>query len=348
MHLAVDWDEEYVLSLPLGENDRLERKGTPSLDVTPGGNEGKTRSELAKQLSAFANTGGGQIVYGLKNDGSVDSGGVSETIRGLTKEWLEDLIPVLTEFEISGVNVYPIRGKSSSSKIENGKALFVIDVPDSDRAPHQSTADRLYYVRLGGKSRPAPHRLIEDIRNRAKHPRVDLIAELDIHALDLPVETPGPLSGRVTLTFKIRLRNMGFLKSQNTCFYFELNWPSANVFDFDNTLVSLRRAERKSAAYWEVLHPLYPGMDILVKFNVDGPISLSTGTPFHPWPFWTVDSHNDLSKAAYQWTLFADSAPMKTGQGTLGMLQFDLEMYKAVGKHPKSQEIFQRYPGLSG
>jgi predicted HTH transcriptional regulator len=42
----------------------------------------KTRplNELAKQLSAFANVGGGRIIYGLKNDGSID-GGVSTTMK---------------------------------------------------------------------------------------------------------------------------------------------------------------------------------------------------------------------------------------------------------------------------
>jgi hypothetical protein len=71
-------------------------------------------------------------------------GGVSVAIRGSTKEWLEDLIPVLTDFEIVGVNVHQIASESDHSKLEKGKALYIVDVPDSDRAPHQSTTDHLY------------------------------------------------------------------------------------------------------------------------------------------------------------------------------------------------------------
>src|SRR5262249_34675564 len=100
----------------------------------------------------------------------------SRVIRGRqpTKEWLEDLIPTLTEYEIVGVNVYEILEGSQSSTIAAGKALYVVDIPDSERAPHQSKRDGRYYVRLGSKSQPASHRLIEDIRNRGRTPDLEL------------------------------------------------------------------------------------------------------------------------------------------------------------------------------
>ena len=62
--------------------------------------ERTVRDELAKQLSAFANTGGGQVIYGLTNTGAVDNGGVARSVRGRqsTKEWLENVIPNLTDF----------------------------------------------------------------------------------------------------------------------------------------------------------------------------------------------------------------------------------------------------------
>ena len=70
---TVEWIEDDVLSLPLGENDAFERKGAALLDLTLAqAREDSVRDELAKQLSAFANTGGGQIIYGLTNAGAVD------------------------------------------------------------------------------------------------------------------------------------------------------------------------------------------------------------------------------------------------------------------------------------
>ena len=94
------WDESYILSLPL-EDDRWERKGSKLLDLNlPDVIRDKVCGELAKQLSAFANTGGGAIIYGLSDDGHIDGGGVSQVIKGRqpTKEWLESIIPTLTEY----------------------------------------------------------------------------------------------------------------------------------------------------------------------------------------------------------------------------------------------------------
>jgi len=158
-----NWNENDVLALPLGENDSFERKGSRLLDLTlPGVKEGDVLNELAKQLSAFSNAGGGQIIYGVDNNGKVDQGGIAVSVKGnqSTKEWLEDVIPTLTEFEIMGFNVYEIAANAGSSNIAEQKALYIVDVPDSDRAPHQSKRDLKYYVRLPGKSHPAPHRNI--------------------------------------------------------------------------------------------------------------------------------------------------------------------------------------------
>lgn len=63
-----DWEEDDALALPPGENDRFERKGTQLLDLTiPNVKVDAVLNELAKQLSAFANMGGGSDH--LRSDG---------------------------------------------------------------------------------------------------------------------------------------------------------------------------------------------------------------------------------------------------------------------------------------
>src|SRR5438270_10325574 len=100
----VIWNEEHIDSL-LREDHRVERKGSLLFDFG-NRNDGHAKDELAKQLSAFANCGGGSLILGVGNDGRID-GGIPVVIRGRqsTKEWLEDIIPRLTDPEIVGFRV---------------------------------------------------------------------------------------------------------------------------------------------------------------------------------------------------------------------------------------------------
>src|SRR2546428_2738772 len=116
------WNEDDVLALPLGENDTFERKGSKLLDLTlPGVRESNVLNELAKQLSAFSNIGGGRIFYRVADDGTVDNGGVALSVKGSTKEWVGDIVPTLTEFQIVGFNVYEMRSNPTNSKIATGQ-----------------------------------------------------------------------------------------------------------------------------------------------------------------------------------------------------------------------------------
>jgi hypothetical protein len=177
-----EWDEEYLLNLPVGEFDWLEVKGRRGLDLTlPKVNEADIRENLSKAISAFANSGGGIIVFGLENPQNawqIDDGGIELIIKKpSTREWLEDVIPTLIELPLPSFNVYVIQGKSDASQIVTGRGIFVIEIPDSDQAPHQAI-DKRYYARVGGKSRPIGHLLVTDIFGRRQLPKIQL--EFDI------------------------------------------------------------------------------------------------------------------------------------------------------------------------
>ncbi len=167
-----------MYDLPLGEFDWLEIKGRKALDLTvPGVVEAQVRESLSKAISAFANTGGGVLVLGLQNPDDawrVDDGGVLLNIKGRsTREWLEDVVPELVEHRLQRFNVYVVRPTISDSQIGADRGVFLVDVGDSDDAPHQAQ-DHRYYARVGGKSRPIGHRLVADIFNRARHPLVEV------------------------------------------------------------------------------------------------------------------------------------------------------------------------------
>ena len=173
-----EWTLRDVLGFSAGEQDWLERKGSRALDLSlVGVDENRVRSELSVTLSAIANSGGGQLIFGLDDAGSIDGGGVSCAVRGGTKSWLEDIIPNLVEFPLRGFAVFELADPPGGAReLGVGKALYVVDVPDSEDAPHQAM-DRRYYARLGGKSLPLRHRMVLDILARRKYPFVEPIIE---------------------------------------------------------------------------------------------------------------------------------------------------------------------------
>ena len=313
-----DWDEAYILSLPK-ENVNLERKGTRKLDLTAEANEDDVLAELAKQLSAFANTGGGKIIYGLKDDGTIDSGGVSTQVKkGGTKEWLERQIAVLTAYEIVGVCVYEFESKAADSQIAPGKALYVIDVPDSDRAPHQSTRDSKYYVRLGSQSRPAPHKLIEDIRNRQKHPRVTL-GKVSVEAQSDRQFGPDRSRYSIELILQIALVNDGPLKSTDT---FLLLKPEQGYFDMhkDKEIVTRVLGTRQGAFQCSLNRPMPPQSE--TSFRADYHLEARYRGHLQVMKWLDLEGRTPLEDVGIKWTIFADSASPLSGQITLGSLGF--------------------------
>jgi hypothetical protein len=350
---VAEWSEDDVLSLPVGENDTFERKGARLLDLAiPGVNEGKVLDELAKQLSAFANTGGGQIIYGLIDAGAVDNGGIARSVRGRqsTKEWLEEVIPTLTDFEVVGFNVYDIQPKATGSSLAPDKSLYVVDVRDSERAPHQSKRDFKYYVRLGGKSRPASHRLIEDIRNRQKHPLLEISSiQLQVASIPLALRSPDNvpiIDGEVRIIFQISLENVGRMMARNTCLRVEDAVISWRGYDPSTVRRRGQASTQATAFFGELIDPIYPGMKMGFWIDARMPacyVPVSASSPFGgPW----LIDRKKPADARLSWWLFADNAPVKQGNSTMEDLGFEKAAGICVDKQTNGGVIRRTYPTM--
>jgi hypothetical protein len=336
-----EWTEDYILALPQDENGTFERKGSKLLDLTLAGvKEGHVLDELAKQLSAFANTGPGQIIYGLTNAGTVDDGGVSRSIRGnqSTKEWLEDVIPTLTDFEIVGFNVYE-PPKSVASSLAPDKSIYVVDVPLSDRAPHQSKRDLKYYVRLAGKSHPASHRLIEDIRNRAQHPKLEVH---DMHVINAVPVAPKPseFASEFTLNLGLRfgLRNVGKVRALNTCMQLSATTPiTANIGGGEYNL----RSGSPGTALLEFSNPFYPRMGVMTSCPIQ--VAAATVTLSSLGESLTLggSSPDDFS---FSVTIFSDNAPPQQQEFTLTDIDSDRTLVRVIAQSVNHIRNF-RYEG---
>jgi hypothetical protein len=170
------WSEEEILSLPSGELDYFDRKSGAIV------NDKDFQKKLAKALSAFANSGGGHLILGVEDDGTVDGVPKVHKGRASTREWLEQAIPELVSYPLQDFRVHEV-DPSNPTSIPAGKVVIVIDVGDSERAPHQDTFTKMYYHRVGGHSVPAPHIYLESLRLRENYPSREIVCAWRDHVI---------------------------------------------------------------------------------------------------------------------------------------------------------------------
>ncbi|RWO03796.1 MAG: ATP-binding protein [Mesorhizobium sp.] len=97
------WSEQDILDLPPEESDDFDRKGGRLFDEV----EDKVLTTIAKALSAFANSGGGSLVLGVKDDGSID-GIPAMKGRATIRDWLEQKAPHLLDYQSARDHLYII------------------------------------------------------------------------------------------------------------------------------------------------------------------------------------------------------------------------------------------------
>ncbi|WP_269538125.1 AlbA family DNA-binding domain-containing protein [Cerasicoccus fimbriatus] len=182
--------EQELLKFSTGELDSLEFKSSRIFraDMKPG-EVNQSLETVAKAVSAMANSGGGRIIIGASDETEpgqvVIDGGVPWAFKGATiKEWLTNVIPPLVDPELHGLNVFPVTPAEVGSEIGEGRAVIVIEIPDSEDAPHQARDNR-YYIRVGAKSKPIGNRIVMDIANRRKHPRIKMMLRRTTEALEI-------------------------------------------------------------------------------------------------------------------------------------------------------------------
>lgn len=168
MRAPWEWTEDDLLELisnQVTESLSLDYKECGALQST----EGK-RAEVGKDVSAFANSAGGVIVYGIKENGHIpvelDAG---FDPRDISKEWLEQVINSRIQRRIDGVRVHQI--PLSGTRL--GRVAYIVSVPASVRAPHMAS-DHRYYKRFNFESVPMEDYEVRDVSRRLASPEVQL------------------------------------------------------------------------------------------------------------------------------------------------------------------------------
>jgi hypothetical protein len=139
------------------ESVHLDYKASPAL-----GTDSRSRNELAKDVSALANSDGGVLVYGIEEiqhrperlDGGLDP-------HLITREWIENIIRSTISPPIDDVRIYPIEAPT-------GSFYYSIHSAKTYRGPHQALFDKRYYKRHNFQSLPMEDYEIVDVRTRSR------------------------------------------------------------------------------------------------------------------------------------------------------------------------------------
>lgn len=125
------------------------------------------KEKLSQQVSAFANSGGGHLVFGLSKDRIIQPC-EKQVKRQSMYDYLSQLtnasvLPNLQNFKIHTVPI-------ENSK---GDCIYVIEIGDSALAPHQAS-DQKYYTRIPGHSIPATHFQVDLLFKRFRSPILEI------------------------------------------------------------------------------------------------------------------------------------------------------------------------------
>jgi hypothetical protein len=145
-------------------DDEVQESLTLDYKVSPAlAKDSKSRDEICKDVSAFANAAGGQIIYGIEEEKRkptrIDQG------SDLTREWIEQVIDSNVQPRIESFVVKPI-------SLDAGRHAYVLTIGQAvTRAPHQAR-DKKYYKRQNFQSVPMEDYEIRDILRRATTPEL--------------------------------------------------------------------------------------------------------------------------------------------------------------------------------
>ncbi len=163
MRIETEKDLQELIDNKIGESTTLEYKSLESLN---------NNSEIAKDVSAMANSEGGIIIYGIKED----EAGFPNEIEWTSNKGLKD--------KIDQVLTTQINRKIESCKIEEVKSegnnkefVIVVNVPRSDLAPHQASKSqevKKYYRRSNSRVREMEQGEIEDLFFKRKRPKLEI------------------------------------------------------------------------------------------------------------------------------------------------------------------------------
>lgn len=197
------------------ESTYLEFKSAEALEKS----DNKKR-EIAKDVCAFANSDGGVLIYGLKEDNhkAKELSFIDGNI--FTKEWLEQVISSKIQQSVRSITIFPIRVQN---KIE--QSIYVVKILSSNNAPHQ-VGDK-YYRRANFEVYPMQELEVRTMYN------IKTKTELSILGLfKTNINADGGQKNDLTINPEIQIKNI----SNSIEFHYKLEIGIPSILNLDSAI----------------------------------------------------------------------------------------------------------------
>jgi predicted HTH transcriptional regulator len=234
------------------------------LDFKESGALGKSdgiRKEISKDIAAFANSDGGIIIYGIKEENHIAHSLSFIDGNVFTKEWLEQIITSNIQRHIPELQIIPLRFENSIEK-----TIYIVKIPKSLETPHISK-DKRFYKRFNFESVAMEEYEIRQLYGRK------IKSKLIINYYNI-VETESVDDKFRLFTFYSAAVNCGdipeseyklnvYFKNFNK--HINITW-NRNQTNYDYTILENKKI--KFSAVGQV--PIYPDEEVsIIRFNIE-------------------------------------------------------------------------------
>lgn len=302
-------DLERLIENKIPESTTLEYKSSFAIQNK------KWKEELAKDISAMANSNGGIIIYGIREKECEGGDSIPEKLLpisnfDMSKDKLAQLLSANIQPSIDGIEITFIPYNENAG-------FYIVYIPQSSTA-HQNRLTHVYYKRRNATVEAMEDYEIRDIMNRSKTPVIDVEFTLiktivDITTKKYPLNFLTPTiteekSSRIDFCLKFRPKNNGQILAKYINFFvyipdilivdkdkYEREDNYRIVFE-DNTIRDIIGFEGIVKKYGPARYdPILPGI-----YGSSRTIDID---------FSEVESYDDLPQLKYE--MHADNAPTR-------------------------------------
>ena len=248
---SIKWsfkDLESMISNKAEESINLDFKSAGSLDKSD-----RKKIEITKDISAFANSDGGIIIYGISESNHVANEFSFIDGDEFTKEWLEHVINSGIQQKIENVIIYPIRKEGGIKK-----TIYVVEIPESNDSPHMAK-DKRYYKRYNFESVPMEE--YEVRRLFLKENKTNLEIGKEVIGVITHNDNPDEIIG---VSFGIKIKNIGNTIEKNYKLQIELPAIKYLPMNCDELMTSTNSTKTHMIYSTSNTSPLFQNEEIII------------------------------------------------------------------------------------